>query len=75
MAWESNPPSDPEIRTDFALLCEESAADVPAGVKGGDANSGALGLNRGDGWLIGLLLCCGVAPGVVSFDVTWLIYR
>ena len=59
-----------DIRTDLALFPLESAAEVPAGVNGGDANSGALGLNRGDGWPMGLWLCCGVAPGVVSFDAT-----
>ena len=49
IAWESNPASELDIRTDFALLAEESAAEVPAGVKGGDTSSGALGLKRGDG--------------------------
>lgn len=46
MACESNPPSDPEAVPDFEAL-RYSVAEVPAGVNGGDANSG-LGLNRGD---------------------------
>lgn len=70
IAWESYPPSELAIRTDFAFRVEDSAAEVPAGVSGGDTNSGALGLNRGDGWPMGLWLCCGVAPGVVSLDAT-----
>lgn len=47
IACESNPPSDPEPAPDLELF-EYSVAEVPAGVNGGEANSGARELNRGD---------------------------